>query len=64
LKNPWEGFHKSAPFDREYFLILNVAVGGTGYFSDDFTNEGGKPWINTSPQVGSVVYENLIVAFF
>jgi hypothetical protein len=27
MKNPWEGFPKSAPFDREYFLILNVAVG-------------------------------------
>ncbi len=27
LQNPWEGFPKSAPFDREFFLILNVAVG-------------------------------------
>ena len=51
MVNPWEGFHKSAPFDREYFLILNVAIGGTGYFPDTATNEGGKPWSNTSPQV-------------
>ena len=51
MVNPWEGHHKSAPFDREHFLILNVAVGGTGYFSDNAVNEGGKPWSNTSPQV-------------
>jgi len=50
MVNPWEGHHKSAPFDREHFLILNVAVGGTGYFSDNAVNEGGKPWSNTSPQ--------------
>jgi len=30
---------------------MNVAVGGTGYFPDDATNPGGKPWLNTSPTV-------------
>ncbi|KAI9138764.1 concanavalin A-like lectin/glucanase domain-containing protein [Paraphysoderma sedebokerense] len=41
--NPW-GDSLSAPFDREFFLIMNVAVGGTGaYFRDDMP---GKPWKN------------------
>ncbi|KAJ3112851.1 hypothetical protein HDU96_004112 [Phlyctochytrium bullatum] len=35
----------SAPFDKAFYLILNVAVGGTnGFFPD---NEDGKPWQNT-----------------
>jgi len=49
LQNPWEGQPKSAPFDREHFLVMNVAVGGTGYFPDDASNAGGKPWNNQSP---------------
>lgn len=33
LDNPWRTSpHKSAPFDQEFYLILNVAV-GRGYFS-------------------------------
>ena len=44
--NPWEAGEKNAPFDTEFFLILNLAVGGTtGYFPDGH----GKPWSNTSP---------------
>ena len=36
---------KTAPFDQEFFLILNVAVGGiNGYFPD---NVRDKPWINS-----------------
>jgi len=53
MQNPWEGFPKSAPFDREFFLILNVAVGGVGYFPDTAVNEGGKPWTNDSPTAAS-----------
>ena len=33
--------------DIAFYLILNVAVGGTnGYFPD---NLGGKPWLDASP---------------
>ncbi|CAG5128871.1 unnamed protein product [Candidula unifasciata] len=49
--NPWAGGGHSAPFDQPFFLMLNVAVGGTnGYFPDN-GNYGGarKPWANNSP---------------
>eukprot|EP01105_Mastigella_eilhardi_P014569 TRINITY_DN3315_c0_g1_i2.p1 TRINITY_DN3315_c0_g1~~TRINITY_DN3315_c0_g1_i2.p1 ORF type:complete len:260 (+),score=29.43 TRINITY_DN3315_c0_g1_i2:413-1192(+) len=40
--NPWQGSADNAPFDQKFFLIFNVAVGGTnGYFPDGV---GGKPW--------------------
>jgi beta-glucanase (GH16 family) len=42
--NPWKGEPNNAPFNREFFLILNVAVGGTNsYFPD---GQCGKPWGN------------------
>ncbi|KAI9056180.1 hypothetical protein LZ554_001108 [Drepanopeziza brunnea f. sp. 'monogermtubi'] len=35
------------PFDQDFYLILNVAVGGTnGWFED---GKSGKPWLDTSP---------------
>ena len=37
----------------QFFIVMNVAVGGTGYFPDDATNPGGKPWSNQSPTVSS-----------
>ncbi|KAF7712667.1 Glucan endo-1,3-beta-D-glucosidase [Penicillium ucsense] len=45
--NPWSGStRKNTPFDQEFYLILNVAVGGTNnYFPD---NLGGKPWVDAS----------------
>jgi len=43
--NPWAGEPNIAPFNREFFLILNVAVGGTnGYFPD---GQCGKTWSDT-----------------
>jgi hypothetical protein len=34
-----------APFDQEFYIIMNLAIGGTAYFSDGFDNRnGGKPW--------------------
>jgi beta-glucanase (GH16 family) len=44
--NPWVASpNKNAPFDKEFYLILNLAVGGTsGYFPDGV---GGKPWTNS-----------------
>lgn len=43
LNNPWAGTGlKNTPFDTEFFLILNVAVGGTnGFFPDGYSD---KPW--------------------
>lgn len=47
LKNPWVDRSNAAPFDQKFFLILNVAVGGTAsYFQDGL---GGKPWNNDDP---------------
>ncbi|KZT30231.1 glycoside hydrolase family 16 protein [Neolentinus lepideus HHB14362 ss-1] len=44
LENPWVYGSKSAPFDMPFYLIMDVAVGGTnGWFAD---NVGDKPWIN------------------
>jgi len=44
LPNPWEGRGNSAPFDQDFYLIMNVAVGGTnGWFPD---GAGNKPWLN------------------
>lgn len=45
--NIW-GSSKNAPFDKEFYLILNVAVGGVnGYFPDSVPNgDGRKPWSN------------------
>eukprot|EP00299_Pterocystis_sp_00344_P009834 c4263_g1_i1.p1 GENE.c4263_g1_i1~~c4263_g1_i1.p1 ORF type:complete len:358 (+),score=84.79 c4263_g1_i1:46-1119(+) len=46
LDNPWEGAGNDAPFDQEFFLKFNLAVGGTsGYFPDGI---GGKPWVDNS----------------
>ncbi|KAF4569997.1 Concanavalin A-like lectin/glucanase domain superfamily protein [Pleurotus pulmonarius] len=46
LKNPWEGRGNAAPFDHPFYLIMNVAVGGTnGWFPDGV---GNKPWLDQS----------------
>ncbi|ORX67351.1 gram negative bacteria binding protein 2 [Basidiobolus meristosporus CBS 931.73] len=46
FNNPWEGRGNDAPFDQEFYLIFNVAVGGVnGYFPEHPT----KPWSNQSP---------------
>ncbi|KAK6338649.1 hypothetical protein TWF696_009460 [Orbilia brochopaga] len=44
--NPWrDAKTKAAPFDQEFYLILNVAVGGmNGYFKDS----SFKPWVDRS----------------
>jgi beta-glucanase (GH16 family) len=47
VENKWASTgHNQAPFDQEFYLILNVAVGGAnGWFEDS----SAKPWINSSP---------------
>lgn len=40
--NPWKySPNKGAPFDQEFYLIFNVAVGATGGY---FPNDGTRPW--------------------
>ena len=49
IVDPWDGPGTSAstPFDRPFYLILAVAVGGTsGWFTDGVQ---GKPWADSSP---------------
>lgn len=55
VNNPWQyETEKSAPFNQEYFLIFNVAAGGTnGYFED---GKCGKPYANTDPHAPNAFY--------
>lgn len=48
LVDPWSQTGRdSTPFDQSFYLILNVAVGGTnGWFEDGVE---GKPWVDASP---------------
>ncbi|THH03826.1 hypothetical protein EW145_g5982 [Phellinidium pouzarii] len=47
LTNPWvNAGDNAAPFDQQFYLILDVAVGGTqGWFPDGL---GNKPWLDGS----------------
>lgn len=52
--NPWVGEDNAAPFNREFYIILNLAVGGTNsYFPDGV---GGKPWNNQDPHAPNAFY--------
>lgn len=46
--DPWsQTGHSSTPFDQDFYLIINLAVGGTnGWFQD---GKSSKPWVNGSP---------------
>ncbi|KAF9269047.1 concanavalin A-like lectin/glucanase [Marasmius fiardii PR-910] len=47
LQDPWQG-NNAGPFDEDFYLILNVAVGGTnGWFPEV---QGDKPWLNQAGQ--------------
>ncbi|KAK9891859.1 hypothetical protein WA026_017347 [Henosepilachna vigintioctopunctata] len=57
--NPFRSGTKMAPFDQEFYLLLNVAVGGTsGYFPDNSYNSNGKPWKNSSPNAARDFWNN------
>jgi len=44
------------PFDQPFYLILNLAVGGTnGWFED---NKSGKPWVDASPRANRDFWED------
>jgi len=57
VSNPWQySPNKCAPFDTEFYLIINLAVGGTiGYFKDGV---GGKPWSDSSSRASSDFWDN------
>ncbi|KAK9387370.1 concanavalin A-like lectin/glucanase domain-containing protein [Lipomyces mesembrius] len=56
VSDPWPGDDLQAPFDQEFYLILNVAVGGTnGWFPD---NQGNKPWNNDDRQTAMSSFWN------
>jgi len=45
VNNPWKAGTNMAPFDQPFFIILNLAVGGTvSYFHKD--NKPTPPWDN------------------
>lgn len=53
IDNLWEGSN-AAPFDQEFYLIMNVAVGGTaGFFPDGV---GNKPWSDKSEHAVNEFY--------
>ncbi|KAF9292601.1 hypothetical protein BGZ68_000005 [Mortierella alpina] len=55
VDNIWTG-SKNAPFDQEFYLIMNVAVGGaSGYFPD---NVGDKPWSDKSQHAVNEFYNS------
>ncbi|KZM18687.1 uncharacterized protein EKO05_0006523 [Ascochyta rabiei] len=47
LDNPWAATgSNTSPFDQDFYLIINVAVGGTnGWFED---GKSAKPWLDGS----------------
>nr|XP_023029642.1 beta-1,3-glucan-binding protein-like [Leptinotarsa decemlineata] len=49
FENPWRRNSKIAPFDSEFYIIINLAVGGTSFFSEYGENSPyKKPWKNSS----------------
>lgn len=49
VENPWKYGTLMAPFDKEFYILINLAVGGAGYFPDAASNPNNKPWVNKSP---------------
>lgn len=58
LYNPWaQTGQYNTPFDQSFYLILNVAVGGTnGFFPDGV---GNKPWGNQSPTAPKEFFDSM-----
>ena len=64
FRNPWRGGTDHAPFDQEFYIVINLAVGGisgglseSAYWPD---GRGGKPWSNGVPAgAASAAYQFL-----
>lgn len=49
IANPWRlSTTNMAPFDQEFYIIMNLAVGGADHFPDESINADAKPWKNTA----------------
>ncbi|OAD74008.1 glycoside hydrolase family 16 protein [Phycomyces blakesleeanus NRRL 1555(-)] len=53
--NPWDSGDIGAPFDQEFYLILNLAVGGVNGFFPDAPH---KPWSNRDPHAVNAFWNN------
>ena len=48
--NPWQFGSKMAPFDQEFYLVIDLGIGGINDFPEDAKNANGdKPWKNDEP---------------
>lgn len=56
LNDPWTDGGLNAPFDQKFYLILNLAVGGTNGWFQDGVN--GKPWLDGSPKAKKDFYDS------
>jgi hypothetical protein len=56
LENPWARTgSNTSPFDQDFYLVIDVAVGGTnGWFKD---GKAGKPWLDSSPNARKEFYD-------
>ena len=58
LYNPWAQTNQyNTPFDKSFYLILNVAVGGTNALFPDVV--GNKPWGNESPTAPKEFFDSM-----
>lgn len=46
IENPWKKGSSNAPFDKEFFISINLKVGGVRFFPDEAINFPPKPWNN------------------
>lgn len=63
VENPWSSGSKMAPFDQEFYIILNLAVGGTNYFPDGASNPDPKPWSNSASTVIRITNYIILLAY-
>jgi beta-glucanase (GH16 family) len=56
FQNPWRGEQeRGAPFNQEFHIIINLAVGGTvGFFPEGV---GNKPWSNSDSNAVNKFYD-------
>ena len=52
--NPWEAGETNTPFDTEFFLIIDLAVGGTNQY---FPDGDGKPWSDSDPHAVNAFWD-------
>ncbi|KAI8335864.1 concanavalin A-like lectin/glucanase domain-containing protein [Chlamydoabsidia padenii] len=53
--NPWKSGSIGAPFDEEFYLIFNLAVGGASFYWPDHDT---KPWSNSDPHPANQFWNN------